>query len=279
MTNLPLLKPQKASFSIVSGFRRIEATCASAQNTLYVRIIDAQVSEIVCAQIAIAENAQQRPLNPIEQSRSLVLLSRYHKSEDHLIAAARSLGLPYHPDLIHKLILLNDLPKPVQEFVINGIVSLPIALELNKLETNVAIELAHLFKIFKFGLNKQRELITIIQEIAIREGMSITEILASDAVLNILNDTHMDRGTKSIRLRSHLRGRRYPNLTQTQKVFQTGVKQLKLGHGVSLVPPKDFEGTLYTLTLSFNNLSTLDRQKIAIDKILQDPFLEQFLDT
>ncbi len=278
MTNLPIVKSQKASFSIVSGFRRIEAARASAQNTLSVRILDPGVSEMECAQIAIAENALQRSLNLIEQSRSLVLLSRYLENEAQLIEAAQSLNLPYHMELIHKLILLHNLPKSVQEYIIDGIVSLPIALELNKLETDVAVELARLFERFKLGLNKQREFVTIIQEIAIREGVSITEVLASEAVLNILNDTHVDRGTKSIRLRAHLRGMRYPNLTQTRKKFQTGVKQLKLGPGMSLAPPKDFEGTHYTLTFSFKNLATLEQQKATINKILHNSLLKPFLD-
>lgn len=277
MTTLPLLKPRNRAFSIVSGFRRIEAVRVLAQDTVSVRILDDGVSQQTCAHIAIAENALQRPLNPVEQSRSLALLSRFHK-ESHLAASARSHGLPCHPELIQKLIRLNDLPEQIHPFLIDGTVSLPVALTLNRLDTGVSVLLARLFKLLKYGLNKQRELITIITEIAICDETTVGEILDSEGVLNILKNPRLDRGTKSTQLRSHLRARRYPHLTQIQKAFQAGVKQLKLGPGTSLLPPKDFEGTQYTLTLSFDRLSALDRHKNTIKRIVQDPYLQKFID-
>ena len=55
------------------------------------------------------------------------------------------------------------------------------------------------------------------------------------------------------------------------------VQLLKLGKHIQLLPPRDFEGTEYTMTLRFKNQQDLSDLQRRIDKILEQPALGKIL--
>ncbi len=76
-----------------------------------------------------------------------------------------------------------------------------MAIELGMLDCDVGIAFANLFDDLKLSLNKQREIITLIKEIAIRDDVSIMEVLQESDFLEILNDNDLDRSQKSQKIR------------------------------------------------------------------------------
>ena len=78
-------------------------------------------------------------------------------------------------------------------------------------------------------------------------------------------------------IRSNLRRRRYPAITKAEADYQDRVRQLKLGKHIKLVPPKDFEGTTYALTLRFKNQQDLRDLKQKIESLLENPALAEIL--
>jgi hypothetical protein len=55
------------------------------------------------------------------------------------------------------------------------------------------------------------------------------------------------------------------------------VKALKLGKAVALVPPRDFEGTTYTLTLQFDSHAELVDHQSRLDRIVRSDRLKEFV--
>ncbi|MEE8551915.1 MAG: hypothetical protein V3S72_01315, partial [Desulfobacterales bacterium] len=223
----------------------------------------------------ITDNAFQRPLNLIEKSRSINMLSGFFKDDSSLAKELSTVGLPENLSIINKIKNLCHLSQPIQDGILSNTISLSMALELVRLAQSAGEDFVKLFGLLKLSLNKQREIITLINEIAHRDNISIQKVLQS--LQKILNDENLDRNQKTRKIRIYLKQRRFPAITSAEQAFEKHVNKLKLGKGSKLIPPKNFEGTNYALSLYFNSLNELKEHKATLDKIVQDPGLAAIL--
>ncbi len=276
LINPPVLISKAGAYTIVAGFRRIRAHRDLDLAEIPARIAprDARPRDLV--HLAIADNTLQRPLDLIETSRSLALLSGHCAPRD-LARAAAPLGLPHNPKLIKKILPLSRLPGIIQKGVRTEAISLPMAHALDQLDPEAGVELAGLFLALRLSLNKQREILSLTEEIAARDDITLPALLAREAIQAILTDENLDRPQKAGRLRLHLKRERFPRLTKAGETFEANLKHLKLGPGARLVPPKNFEGLVYTLDLQFKNRSELLERRATLDSILANPALEKML--
>ncbi len=272
----PVLKQHRSEYVIISGFRRIAACRQIGWSTISAGVLRSEVDNETCALYAIADNSLQRPLNLVEISRSLFLLSEYVNDQTQQLKYASELGLPDHRDHIKKIKKICQLPEPIQNAILCGTISLPVALDLFKFETDIGIDLANLFDQLKIGINKQRELILLFNEIALREKIPLRRLLNEESVRQILDNPELDRIQKSRRIKHYLNLRRFPAIFNTKKKFENLVKSLELGDTIRLIPPKDFEGTTYTLTLRFKTHSELAELRSKLDNIVRNPNLKDF---
>jgi ParB/RepB/Spo0J family partition protein len=275
--NPPLVIKKKNEYGTVCGFRRIEAGRCLGWRDIEVKILDADTKKLECAKLAIADNLQQRPLNLIETSRSIHLLSACLNDNRNLVELSSSLGLAQNPSMIKKIEKLYHLSRPIQNGILSNTISLSIALELGQLHREAGIALVDLFEKINASLNKQREIITLVKEVALRENISILQVLQNKDLRKILNHTEIDRTRKTSKIRMYLSARRFPAIANAEKVFQTRLKDLKLGSGLKLIPPPNFESTTYTLMLHFKNLAELEARRSVLDSIIQNPILNKIL--
>jgi ParB family chromosome partitioning protein len=277
LINPPFLIRISSAYRIVTGFRRINACQSLGWSTIDARVLEPGTEALQCAKLAITDNSFQRSLNLIELSRAISMLKHLVKDTERLTKIASSLGLPDNPSILKKIENLCRLSWPIQQGVILDSLSLAMAIELGKYEQDVAIFIAELFMELKLSLNKQREILTLIKEIAYREGLGIRELLKEKAIKEIINAEDLDRTQKTKKFRLYLKQRRYPEITKAEKNFENGVKNLKLGLGLQLNPPKNFEGKTFTLNLFFDNFDELEDRKAILDKMLKDLNLASIL--
>jgi ParB family chromosome partitioning protein len=271
LINPPTLINNNSAYAIISGFRRVNACQKLGWNEIVARILDPNTHQADCLRLAIAENAFQRQLNLIETSRALHKLSTFFDSDDRLIAAVSTLGLPTHPTIIKKIRKLCLLPQPVQCSILTDAISLSMAGELETLDPDSAVALAGLFDQLKLSLSKQKEILTLVEEIAQREDRSVRQVMREPRLQKLINDNDLDRAQKTRQIRSLLRQWRFPRITKAEKNYQIHHKQLKLGNDIKIAPPKDFEGTTYSLTLNFTNVAQLAELKNRLDQLLVHP--------
>ena len=278
MLNLPLLIEKKSGYKIVCGFRRIEACRRLGWTDVEARILDSDTKSLECVKYAIADNSLQRPLNLIEQSRSINMLYGFFKDVSALGKALSVMGLPDNPSIIKKIKELHRLPGFVQNGILSNTISLAMALELGRLKLEAGECLAKLFQTLTLSLNKQREILSLVKEISLREDISILKVIENDNLQKILTNKNLDRNQKIRKIRIYLKQRRFPVITAAEKEFEKHVKKLKLGSGTKLIPPDNFEGTTYTLKLFFKNLIELKNRKASIDALIKNPSLNKILD-
>jgi ParB family chromosome partitioning protein len=274
----PVLAANPTGYTIVCGFRRIAACRKLGWTRLTARILEKTVDPFYTAQVAIADNALQRPLNLVETSRALQLLDKFGSDSRQRRRAAEILGLPISPSLAPAVKKICRLPLPVQESILADTINLAMALELGELDTAAAGGLVRLFNQLKVGLNKQRELLLLLKEIAEREETGIPQLLAERPLQEILEADDMDRAVQRHKVRSLLRKRRFPAMIRAETEYRKWARQLKLGDNIKLIPPKDFEGKSFSMNLRFNNRRELSDLNKKIEEIIQNPALGKILD-
>ena len=274
LLNPPILIKKTSGFQIISGFRRISACLSLGMAEIPARIVDSDRKKLECVKFAITENSLQRTLNLIEQSRSFYMLSGFYKDNDHLAGAASVLGLPDNPSIINKIKKICKLSRDIQNGVLSDTISLSMALELEMLEKDEGSAFAVLYEKLKLSLNKQREILTHIKEIAIIENISIINLLTKSHLREIADDKDLDRSQKINKIRLYLKQRRFPEITRAEKELEIKIKKLKLGSNMKLIPPKNFEASAYSLNLQFASIEQLQENKTELEKIIKNPILK-----
>ena len=273
----PVLLGDNTQSIVISGFRRIAACRFMGISEIPVKLLPPETDKKTCVQMAIADNSLQRPLNLIEISRALILLFGVYPDSDDLCRAAGDMGLPDNFSAIHKLRQLSCLAEEIQEGVLSNVLSLAMALELGHMEKPCGVAMATLFGYLKLGLNKQREILTMIQEIAFREHVSVQDILNTSDLQQIMMHEKWDRSQKTVHLRQYLKRRRYPSITAFESDFEANVRSLDLESGIVLSPPRYFEGTTYCFQLTFNNLAQLQQRISCLAKASTSHSLNEIL--
>ena len=273
----PILQRTEIGYRIVTGFRRIEASRMLGQSIVQTRLLPDDSDESTRVYLAIADNSLQRSLNLIESSRALNLLSRVANDEHHLTEMAAVLSLPKNPTMIAKLMPLAVMPALIRAAVVSEDLPLSMALELDTLDVKTAEKMARIFIDLRLGLNRQREVLTHLYEIAKREDRSIGDVLDEDDVSGITDNAALDSAKKSVHLRALLYQRRYPSIAEKSARFNDLVKTLRLGSGIKLIPPNNFEGTAYTLSITFDRWDQLEDRGNSLEILRRSGDMKKFL--
>lgn len=272
LVNPPLLKALGRGWIVVSGFRRLEACRRLGWTDVAARVLNDGADELACIRLAIADNQGQRPLNIVELSRAVGLLDRL-PGNGGLAQRAQAAGLAAGVAYLQKAQRVGHLPLAVQEGLLTEAIALPVALELEKLAIADALALAGLLKSLRASLNRQREILTMVQEIAARDGIGLAALIADEPIAALVGDGQTDCRQKTEALRRHLQQQRHPHLSAAQSRFAGAVKALDLEPGIELAPPAHFESTTYTLTLRFDNPAQLAQKATSLQELLDHPGL------
>ncbi len=272
-----LFVKNERQYVVISGFKRVAACQHLKLGRIPARIVNACIPRERLAEIAICENVSQRPLNLVETSRALILLRRHVKEKRAMQRVAMNLGLPDNPSIADKIARICLLPASIQEGVLQGLILLNVALELGSLEENAGILLAELFTYLHFSHSKQREVITSIKEVALREGVTLVSLLQDPQVQSLVSNAELDRAQKVNKLRNYFRSKRYPQMTVFENRFQEQSRRLSLGENIRLKPPAGFESRDYLFTLRIKNLSELDSSIKTLQNVLENPALKNIL--
>jgi hypothetical protein len=94
----------------------------------------------------------------------------------------------------------------------------------------------------KAGENHLRDLMDWLEEIALRDGIAIYEVLESRAMYEISTNPRLGRADRLKRIKDQIRRIRFPRLSQVEDLIQLKMRQLKLQPSVRLSVPAGLEG-------------------------------------
>jgi ParB family chromosome partitioning protein len=269
----PVLIEKGHAYGVVCGFRRVAACIALNRNAIPARILDGDTPAMTRAQIAISDNAFQRPLDVVEQSRAIALIRRFAAESSAWTSIAAAVGLSGSQKALNRILPVAEMPPDLQTAILEGSIALPTALQIHRLKKEDQTALCRLLRTLNTSLNIQRELLTLIGDIAFRDGVPRAALIEQGEVTSIMQSRDMERPQKVQSLRQLLKAKRYPALSQAEAAYQQIIKSLKLSPRVQLQPPPYFEGKTYRLVLNIDSRPQLLAMIDELEKIAMHPDL------
>jgi len=278
LTNPPVLrKREDLKYQIVCGFRRVMACKALGWRELKVRVLQGTYTELDTLKLAILDNRSHRHLNTVEQARGIEKLSSILPKRNRLQALSSLLGFPQNEKVIRKLEALSRLSVAIQTGVTDGSVSFEAAVHLSEFSDEDALSFLNLFKRLKFSQSKQREVVALVGEIAIREELQPGEVLRSKDIRTLLDHPELNQNEKGSKVRAYLKQRRFPALTRAEETFSRELRALKLDEHMHWTAPSYFEGGAHTLHITFKSIKDFEERRKSLDAIAKNPALRRLL--
>jgi ParB/RepB/Spo0J family partition protein len=268
-----LVRPDGAEVVLVSGHRRLAACRALGWDRIPARALSDDTPDYECARRAVGENSLGRSLTLLETARALALLDRHHPAGVAPPADLAALGLPTARHRCDRLKSLLRLPAEVQAGVAEESIAFPTACELGTLAADDATAVARLLRRLGAGLNKQRDILHLLLDISRRDRIPPAALVADPALLAVVQAAGDDPNRVTQAVRRYLRLRRFPAIAAAEKHFDRLRRDLPLGEGLHLDPPRDFEGTHFQISCRFASVSELAHLHERLGRILQDPAL------
>ncbi|MDL1978257.1 MAG: ParB N-terminal domain-containing protein [Deltaproteobacteria bacterium] len=279
LINPILLQERKDQrYRIISGRRRLLCCIQLGWSGISARVATDALSDLDCLKIAVSDNRSHRPLNLIEQSDGIHKLEPHFSEKEGFTAISLLLDIPLNLKVFQKIRGLARLDTRIQEEIVRGGLSLEGAVALFPFEPSEQMGLFELMKELNLSQNKECELIELVDEIARRETVSPLQVIRSNPIRKIMENRDQNRPEKTRKVRSYLKQKRFPSITEAEDRFCANLGTLKLGNSIRLSPPPSFEGSAYSVRFSFKTaeeftqrMETLQEasKKPAFNKIMQ----------
>ncbi len=254
LINMPLIRRTGAgSVDIVAGYRRILAL--KRLNWEKVPCIDLcgqGLSDKDLFMLNLYDNLCTRRFNNVEKGMIINRLLKYYTMEDIYRSYMGLLDIPSRreADLLIKIEGLDPEDKEIMAREPLSIKSIESLLELDSPSQKTALKwISNL----KLNTNQQALFIDYINDISIRDGKSIREILDDEVFKGLFMNRDQNNPQKAKRLIDLLRSRRLPLLTGSEKAFAGQVFKLGLPKNVRIKHPPFFENPDYLLEISFRD--------------------------
>lgn len=118
----------------------------------------------------------------------------------------------------------------------------------------------------KLGENHLRDFMDWLEEISLRDGVTIPEILSGEPILRISSDPRLGRSDKLKRIKDQVRRLRFPRLSQIQDEIEEKIQALKLHPQIEVSVPPGLEGD--TLRVGIE-ASSHEELKLLVGKLAE----------
>jgi hypothetical protein len=117
----------------------------------------------------------------------------------------------------------------------------------------------HLVAELKIGENHLRDFMDWLEEIALRDGTTIHDVLAEKTIARIETDPRLGRTDKLKRIKEALRRRRFPRLAETEDVIRERIRELNLDPDIHMSVPPGLEGGRLEVHFTVSSQTALQR--------------------
>ena len=272
---------EQGKVHVITGYRRILALKAlgwdGAECWDFTGLLPSHLERLL---FSLHDNLPTRPFNEMEKGMILARLALFVPEEKLLTEYMPLLGLPSHKPLLQAYMRTVDLKRPVQKALAEGGVSMRTVRALLELDGAAQKTLTDWLTNIIFNFNQQIQFIEYANDISIREGISISELMDDHDLVGVLQDREGRGSHKAKQVLEILRRRRSPRLTRSQQTFEERVKRLKLPDGVRIRYDPYFEDPNYLLEISFREGRSLREKIFTLSRLeglgkLGDPWLEE----
>ncbi len=256
-------------YQIVAGFRRAYACREIGLPVIQANIHpiepDARLSAFL---MALYENLAHRRFNDVE--KALILHKLRHEFEcppDEILQGYMPmLHLASNEKVLDIYLKLAGFEEELKQYIAEHEMPLTILELLATLPDADRRAVFPLLSRLKLGLNKLKELLTELDEIALRDSCTIQQILNEESFQRVMNDESRPGPQKIEQIRQLVRKKRFPHFTQVEQAYHESLKSLHLSQGIQLQTDRFFEDDRLTATFRF---STPEQLRTTAEELLR----------
>jgi hypothetical protein len=254
---------------VVCGWKRILACEKLGLGSIPV-FISPETNDLELFKNPVYENASFRELSVFEKAEILCKLKGFGEVDENLIR--RFLPLLKIPATRRYLELFWEVstfdPALKQALGHHGasLAVLELLLPYTPEERTLLLPL-----LLTQGQNKQKELLTLLRDVAQREKISPRAILQGLVCQTILQDDRLSPLQKADRILDTVREQRSPVLSSWSRAFEAALKALHLEKGVVISPIPFFEGEELNLTFGFRSREEFVQRITELTKLAEKP--------
>ncbi len=239
---------------IVTGYRRVMAARALKWSGLPCRdLTPLNLSPLHLLLLNLNDNLGTRVFNDVEKAMALSRLLTHVPREEVLRRYMPLLHLPAKESFLTLLLAVEESKQEVKAAVAAGRLTLRNTKRLFAFPRDSRDRVLHWISDLMLNTNQQTQFMDIISDISTKEAKEIPDILTEKGMMALLADKDRNTPQKAKHVLEVLRQRRFPRLTESERVFQKRVAGLMLPNGVFIRHPPFFEGTGYQFEARFRN--------------------------
>lgn len=233
---------------VVSGFLRTEAARSLGWESLPAELLGPG-EPLPILLTSLHENNFTRGFTWAERAWVLErVLRRWNAPRDWILGELLpAMGLPPSPRILEEYLKASSIRDDLRRILVRQGCSLANALRLSRMQPQDQEAFVALLPSIHLGENLLRELLEILWEIQMRDGVSPRQILSDSELLWAMEARGQDRPQRTDVLRRHLLRIRMPNLSSMEEAFHKAKGALALPPEVSIQHSGYFESSAITV--------------------------------
>ncbi|MDY0132532.1 MAG: hypothetical protein RBR53_07675 [Desulforegulaceae bacterium] len=269
-------------FIVVDGFKRLLSVLKSEKKNCSCLVMDYSADSFLKGFYLKfldkeIENFDES-LNFYAKSKLYKILSGINEIFPKInIKAEKDFWFGKNKDFINKIISFSKAPFYIQDAFLKGVIALPLLFDLLNHEEDEIKSILIFFKNLSPNLNRQRELLNLLEELAHIEDKDISEIINQNRINQIILDEKLSKPQKLNIIIKFLTEKRYPEMIKLKDKFQLLAKESGFEKNPKIIPPKNFENIDFKVELSFNSLETYINLCEKMSENIKKGYIEKFV--
>ena len=272
--------PHQGKYQIIAGFRRAYACRAIGLDRIRATMYPLGPDNALGAfRLALYENLAHRTFNDVEKSLILTkLLRQFACSQDEVIQTYMPLlRLAPNAKVLETYLKIHDFEEEIKHYMADHEFPMTVSELLATLSSDDRQAVFRLISTLRLGINKIKELLTHLEEIALRDNCTMKQIIDDRQIHDILRHKQYTGPQKAEQIRRIIREKRYPQLTTLEHKYHDQLKQLHLPRGLQLKTDRFFEDDDLSATFRFQTPEQLRTVAEVLLEISQKPELQYLL--
>ena len=273
LLNPPILRVLGEKYQIISGWKRILSCKELGLTELLCKIYySSDLSDIDCLKIVFYDNKDN--FSDLELAELIKLFKDLCLIDDKALMdnILPLLEIPSTRKHLDKYLCLASLDQAIKDAYYRDKITIEQCQMLSEIVSDNQVPMLE-YLLLKYNLNnnESRQVMQIVEEIALRDLKSIPEVVsqAEDAI-NTEN-----KGKNE--LRQELRRMRYPELSSVEAEFKKAVQDLKLPNQINLLINQFFEGNDLEFRIKVKSTDELSQALHSLEGSLGSGDIEKLL--
>jgi hypothetical protein len=127
----------------------------------------------------------------------------------------------------------------------------------------------------KVGENHFKDLLDWLEEISVRDGAGVADLLQRDELARITSDPRLGRSDKLKRLKDEVRRLRFPRMARIEDEIARRVRALKLDAKITLAVPAGLEGGAVTIEMRAASRDELKRLSGELARVVEEDGIKE----